>query len=209
MHKLMRLVVVACAALLLLAFASGTASANRAIRIEPAGPALNVGAISITSPLGGGALIRCELTLELEYVRVIQKQFARNLAGGQIGVINGGRAVECVETGGMPWIVTILAERLRPSPMRYDAFLGSLPLITGILITALNFGIKLSNGPLICLFEGELPFLIFERLGGPRFDRKRLLPNLLTLVEGMCPIGSTIELRGALNILPPQTVTLL
>ncbi len=209
MNKATRLAITACATFVLLAFASGAALANRAIRIEPGGPALNVGAISITSPFGGGALIRCELTLELEYVRFIQKQFARNLAGGQIGVINGGRAVECIETGGMPWIVTILAERLRPSPMRYDAFLGSLPLITGILITALNFGIKLNNGLLACLFEGELPFLIFERLGSQRFDRKRLLPNLLPLVEGMCPIGSTVELRGGLNILPPQTVTLM
>jgi hypothetical protein len=208
MRKPAGLATMACAALLPLAFAVGTASANRAIRIEPAGPAVNAGFITITEPLGGPALIRCELSLELEYVRIIQKQFARNLAGGQIGTINGGAAAACVETGGLPWLVTILAEALRPVPMRYDAFLGILPVITGILITALNFGIKVSNGLTVCLFAGELPFLIFESMNGPNFNRKRLLPNALTLVEGNCPIGGTIELRGTLTIAPAQRVTL-
>lgn len=208
MRKPTRLATTACAALLLLALAVSAASANRAIRIEPGGPAINNGFITISEPLRG-PVIRCELRLNLEYNRIIQKQFARNLAGGQIGIINGGGTVGCVEGGGLPIAVTILPEPLRPSPMRYDAFLGSLPLITGLLITALRFGVRINNGFLNCLFEGEVPFLIFERAGGQRFDRKRFLPNALPFVEGNCPPISTIELIGALTIAPPQIVTLL
>lgn len=207
MRNLVRILVAACAAASLLAFASGAAYAHRAIEIRPNG-VINTGRISINEPLRF-ATIACEVTVLLNYVREVQKASARRLPEGTIGVITEVRTRNCVDNFMVPWIVTFLVEPRRPIMMRYDAFLGALPNITGLLITALGVGVRLVSRNTNCLFEGDLPFLVFERNGRQRFDEKLFLENRLNFVEGNCERESFIEIAGTLTIVPPITVTLL
>ncbi|MGB2711535.1 MAG: hypothetical protein WBC33_08450 [Conexibacter sp.] len=209
MRKLTQLALMACVAFGLLAFAAGTASAERAIEIRPT-EVVNMGRIALTynEEMRRG-IITCELTISLRYVRVIQKVWARRLFEGRIGIIPGVRAAGCREMMNN-FNVIFLATAENPIAMRYDAFLGTLPLITGLLVTALEVGVRIRSAGANCLFQGDLPFLAFENGGGQSFNRKTFLANNLPWVEGMpCPAGSSIEISGTLTIDPPIGVALL
>jgi len=155
----------------------------------------------------GGTTINCDVSMTLLYARSIQKVWARRLPEGQIGAIPSARTANCRDMM-LGWEVQFLAEAMTPIPMRYDAFLGNLPLITGMLITALRVGVRIRSRVKECLFEGELPFLVFESGGGQRFDRKTFLENRLSYVGGNCSEGSTIEITGTLTIRQPIAVRL-
>ena len=209
MRNALRLAMTACAASMLLALASGPAFANRALGIAPT-EAINNGRISLTyNEMMRRATITCELFLSLRYVREVQKAGAGRLNEGIIGLIPGARTAGCREMMNN-WTVIFLVNAENPITMRYDAFLGGLPRITGILITALDVGVRIRSANANCLFQGDLPFLTFESEGGPRFDRKTFLANSLPWVEGMpCEAGSSIAIAGTLTIEPPIGVRLL
>jgi hypothetical protein len=207
MRRITRLAVTACAAAAVLAYAGAAASAERAIEIRP-NEVTNSGRISIIFREAlGGTTINCEISMSLEYARVIQKVWARRLPEGQIGIIPSARTANCRDMM-IGWEVQFLAEAMTPFPMRYDAFLGVLPEITGLLITALRVGVRIRSRIKECLFEGELPFLVFESGGGQRFDRKAFLANTLNYVGGNCSEMSTIEIAGTLAIRQPIAVRL-
>jgi hypothetical protein len=107
------------------------------------------------------------------------------------------------------WTVIFLVNEENPIPMRYEAFLGALPNITGLLITALNVGVRIISPNANCLYQADLPFLVSEAGGGQRFNRKTFLANTLPWNEGAtCPGESTLEISGMLVVEPPMEVVL-
>ena len=203
MRTYTRVAALMLASALLLAFAAGTASAERALEIRPAGPIVAEGPVRINEALRI-INIECELLLRGMLVPIIQKASAGILPAGQIGRLTGLEFRACIDNTRRPWIVRFL----EPVPVLYNSFLGSLPNITGILMTALNVGIRIMSGETNCLFRGPLPYLIYKSPGELRFNRKKFLENRLTYVEGNCPEGSWIELEGTLIINPPQEIVL-
>ncbi len=204
---MMRKLATALAAASLLALAAGSATASRSLAIAEEGSE-NIGRIIFTyNDMMRSHRINCELFMTLDYVRVVSKGTAERLTE-PIGKIVRARAANCRE-GLNGWEITFLlpAEGI---PMRYDAFLGTLPNISGVLITALDVGVHIRRNTVNCLFSGSLPYLAFEEGGGTRFNRKRTLSNRLLRVEGVeCPVMSGIELAIGLPISPAIDVRLL
>ncbi len=198
------LLLAACVVSTLLMAASGPAIADRSLGIEP-GRVTNTGRISAIYNDGiRTSTINCNISIELSYVRSMPKVWAGRLPEGRIGTMSA-RTGGCREMM-TNWAVTFLNE----INMRYDAFLGVLPRITGLLITGLEVGVRIDSMNANCLFRGDLPFLVFEFGGGQRFNRKTFLANTLPRIGGMaCPSGSTLEIAGTLEIDPPIGVRLL
>jgi hypothetical protein len=203
----MRKLATLLAALSLLALAAGPATASRSLAIAEEMPE-NIGRIIFTyNDMMRSHRINCELFMILNYLRVVSKETAETLTE-PIGAIVRARAANCRE-GLNSWEITFLVPA-EGFPMRYNGFLGVLPRITGVLITALDVGVRIRRNTVNCLFSGILPFLAFQEGGGTRFDRKRTLSNRLLRVEGMeCPVMSGIELTIALPISPAIEVRLL
>jgi len=207
MHRLTRLAVLAFAALALLAFATGTASANRGLAIRPGGPIFAEGPIRINEAL---RVVNLECELHLEGVlRGGVPKIAR-LPEGELGQLTRLEFREC-EAARIPWIVQGLTEPGSPSPVLYQSFLGTLPNITGVLMLALSVGVRIRSGRTDCLYKGDVPYLIWKSPGEERFNRKTCLPNRLTLFRTIenCPRESWIELEGTLIIRPGQEITLM
>ena len=209
MRTSLRLAVAACGTAVLLALTAGTAAADRSIRIRPNNTVANTGTLSFTYRDGmRNATITCNVQIGLRYVSEMRKAFAGLLNEGQIGLITGARTGGCRQLM-TAWDVIFLITEMNPIPLRYEAFLGGLPLITGLLITALDVGIRIRSPQVNCLYQGDLPYLVFEGGGGQRFDRKIFLANALPWREGMtCPNESTLEVSGTLEIDPPIEVAL-
>jgi len=205
----MRVAFATCAIASLLALAASPAAAERGIRIRPNETVANTGSLSFTYRDGmRTATITCNVMLGLRYVREMRKEFAGRLAEGQIGVITGARTGGCREMM-TNWDVIFLINEMNQIPLRYESLLGVLPNITGLLITALNVGVRIRSPQVNCLYQGDLPYLVFEAGGGQRFNRKIFLANALPWVEGMaCPNESTLEISGTLEIAPLIEVTL-
>jgi hypothetical protein len=209
MHTTMRVAVAACAVALLLAFATGLATAQTAIRIRPNETVRNSGSLSFTYNDGMRTVaITCNVALGLRYVSEMRKAFAGRLPEGQIGNIVSARTGGCRQLM-TNWEVIFLVNEMNPIPLRYNAFLGVLPNITGLLITALEVGIRIRSPNANCLYQGDLPFLVGEVGGGQRFDQKTFLGNVLPWREGAaCPMGSTLEVSGTLAVEPAIEVAL-
>jgi len=198
MRTITRRAIAALATVAALAIAAAPAAADRSLGIEP-GRVTNTGRISAIYNDGiRTATINCGITIELSYVRSMSKASAGRLPEGRIGTMSAS-AVNCREMV-TNWTVTFLNE----FNMRYEAFLGVLPRITGLLITGLEVGVRIDSRNSNCLFRGDLPFLVFEFGGGQRFNRKTFLENTLDRIGGpACPSGSTLEID------PPITARLL
>jgi hypothetical protein len=201
-----RVATFALASALLLAFAVGTASALRGLAIRPGGPIFAEGPVRINEALRV-VNIECELHLEGVFRGTVPK--INRLPEGEIGRLTRDEFRECFDNTMRPWIVRSLVEPGTPAPILYNSFLGTLPQITGVLMIALNFGIRIMSGMTNCLFRGPLPFLIWRSPGENLFNRKTFLPNRLLYVEGNCPRESWIELEGTLIIRPGQEITLI
>jgi hypothetical protein len=97
--------------------------------------------------------------------------------------------------------------------VRYNAFLGTLPRITGVLGTGLSAEVAFFVNPLVtsCLYSGEVKALFFEERGreGP-FNRASFLPEAIPLIAGQpvaCP--RTMRLAATLAVTPSLRVRLL
>lgn len=209
MRTSLRLAAAVCGTAMLLALAAVTAAADRSIRIRPNVTVTNSGTLSFTYRDGiRTATITCNVQLGLRYVSEVRKVYAGRLNEGQIGLITGYRTGGCRQLM-TNWDVIFLINEMNQIPLRYEAFLGLLPLITGLLITALNVGIRIRSAQVNCLYQGDLPYLVFEAGGGQRFNRKTFLANALPWREGVtCPNESTLEVSGMLEIDPPMEVAL-
>jgi hypothetical protein len=204
-----RAALAAGAVVCLLSLAAGPATASRSIRIRPNETVSNRGSLSfIYRDAMRTATITCNVSMGLRYVREMSKGAAGRLNEGQIGLITGARTGGCRQLM-TNWEVIFLINEMNPIPLRYEAFLGDLPQITGLLITALNVGIRIRSPQVNCLYQRDLPYLVFEQQGGQTFNRKTFLANTLPWVEGMaCPVESTLEVSGTLEIEPPIQVAL-
>jgi len=209
-----RLAAAACAAICSLALFAGPASARRAMRVEPAGEITKVVEEFTITAFGGEVSIICALTLRGRLAPQINKLGARRLPEGRIGQITSGGAERCRTNFGAEAAVTILVEAARPINLRYEAFLGVLPRITGILFRKLAFEFEVIEPVIIgrCLYSGPVALLmsfppVEER--GRRFNDERfVVPNVIPLVRGMlCP--PEVELSGTGKVMPPTGLVLL
>lgn len=144
---------------------------------------------------------------------VIEKAFAGRLPEGRIGRINEGATEGCVTNLGGGAAVIILVSQEAPFNLRYDAFLGVLPNITGIRFTKLGFSIRIIEPMILgnCLYRGQVSLLMaFPPVAGPGglFNPESFVtPNALPLAGGgACP--GIVELSGNGSIGPAQFAVL-
>lgn len=211
MRNATRVVLAACTVLCSLALASGAASAARAIRVEPVGEITKVVEAFTVTAFGGEVRITCRLVMRGRIGPLIAK--VRRLPEGRFGLITFAEAEECRNNFGAPVEVAILVEQERPIRMRYEAFLGALPMITGVLFRKLNFEVKITEFIIAgCLFSGPVGLLVrfppVEEGGGRRFTAESFTaPNVIPLVAGeVCP--PEVALGGAGRVTPPLRAAL-
>jgi hypothetical protein len=209
MGTAMRRAIAAAGAVCLLALAAASAAAETGIRIRPNVTVANSGTLSfIYRDAMRSGTITCNVMLGLRYVSAMNKAFAGRLPEGQIGNIVAARTGGCRQMM-TNWSVIFLVNEMNPIPMRYESFLGILPNITGLLITALEVGVRIISPNANCLYQADVPFLVSEAGGGQRFDQKAFLANSLPWIEGAtCPSESTLEISGTLTVAPAIEVTL-
>lgn len=216
MHRPSRLTLGATVVLCSLALVAGAATANRALRVEPAGPITKVVEEFTVRAFGGEVQIRCRLTVRGNIAAIINKASARRLPEGRIGQITAAIAEGCRTNFGGPAILTVLVEPNRPFDLRYEAFLGGLPNITGLLISKLRFEFKIEAPPVLgsCLYSGQVGLLIAfppvaEERGRVFNNESFNTPNAIPFLvgEALCP--PVVEVSGRGRLMPPQRLTLL
>jgi hypothetical protein len=194
-----------------LALAAAPAGAHRAIKLEPAGEIGKVVEEFTIVFFGGEVSIICKLTLNGRLFRPIPKAAARLLPEGIMGQIASATTAGCRSNFGGAAEVTVLLEPEAPVNLRYDAFLGPLPEISGIVFTKLGFEFQVVEPMFIgtCLYGGPVRLLMafppVEDGRGRRFNPENfVVPNRVPRVGGgmLCP--SEVELRGRGRIVPPQ-----
>jgi hypothetical protein len=209
-----RLLVVLGAALCALAVAASPAAAINAIRI-PGGEITKVVPGFTIRAFGGEVRIICNLTLRGRIASVINKAVAGRLPEGRIGQITEATTEVCVTNFGGFAEVTFLAEQNTPISLRYQAFLGMLPAITGILFRKLAFAFRVIEPVIIgnCLFRGMVDLLLtlppVEGGGGRFFNPEAFVtPNAIPKTGGaLCP--EIVEVSGAGRVTPPQAAVLM
>jgi len=211
-----RVVAVLSAACCAAAIAASPAAARRAIRIEPAGEITKVVEAFTITAFGGEVSIICGLTLRGRLAPQIQKAAARRLPEGRMGQITEGTAEGCRTNFGGEARVIILNNQERPINLRYEAFLGILPGITGIRFTKLNFELKVDEPVILgnCLYRGNprllLSFPPVEDGRGRRFnDETFVAPSLVPVIEGGPECAPEVTLSGRGRVMPPQFAVLL
>ena len=120
----------------------------------------------------------------------------------------------CRTNLGGPAELTLLLEAGAPVNLRYQAFLGALPNITGIQFRKLMFAFRIVE-PLVlgtCLYRGAVGLLLSfppaEGGEGFRFTPERFVtPNAVPRVSP-APCPEIVELSGAGRLTPPQTAIL-
>ena len=207
-----RLAAIAVATVCALAALAATAGAMRGIQLQPGG-AITKRVENFTARFFGGEVrVICRLTLRGRLAPNINKAFAGLLPEGRIGRIENAATAGCMTNFGGVAEVTILVEPEAPVNLRYDAFLGALPNITGIRFTKLGFSIKIFEPMILesCLYRGMVSLLMsfppVEGPGGGRFNPESFVtPNALPFVAGgagNCP--AIVELSGTGGIGPAQ-----
>lgn len=195
--------------IVLLAASAGTASANRGISAAPA-RAVSMEARALSFETEEGTLI-CDITFSgtLERATNIAK-----VARTTMGFITAARAEGC--TGPFGERGTTITWLGMPWPIRYQAYLGVLPNITGMLIIMDGIGMLLRIRPLFfpvreCLYIGSVPML--GAVVGGVFSQARPLPNItIPLWQQLdaaveCPFNSRVS--GTFSINPAQRLTLI
>ena len=188
--------------------AAAVATAALSIELTPAGVITKrVDAFTIRAS-GGGPAITCVLLLRGQLSARIVKASARTLPEGRIGRIDAAEVVACRTGLGTAAEATVLVSFAAPIPLRYEAFLGALPEITGIIFRKLGFDLQvvepLSFGT--CLFRGpvNLVMTIPPVEGGEmgRFNPEVFqTPNTLASTGGMgCPESVSISGAGRVQI---------
>lgn len=198
----------------LLAGLTSTAAATRSILI-PGGEIKKVVEGFRIRAFGGEVSIICRLTLTGRLAQIINKATAGRLPEGRMGQIEEAATEGCVTNFGGFAEVTVLVSQEAPIPLRYQAFLGALPLIRGIRFRKLGFAFQVVEPVIIgaCLYRGIVDLLLtippVEGGEGRRFNPEAFItPNAIPLAGGvMCP--ATVEVSGAGRVTPPQGGVLL
>jgi len=206
---------IAVAAACALGAFAAPASAIRAIWIQPGGEIKKTVEAFTIRAWGGELRIICRLTLRGRITTApIEKGAAGLLPAGRIGQIEGWTAEGCVTNLGGPAELTVLVEEGAPVNLRYQAFLGGLPMIGGIRFRKLAFAFQIVE-PLVlgtCLYSGIVDLLLgfppAEGGGGFRFTPERfIVPNAIPRVSP-APCPEIVELSGAGRVTPPQVAVL-
>lgn len=210
-----RVAALAAVTICALAALSAPAGAVRAIWIQPGGEIKKtVDAFTIRA-WGGELTITCRLTLLGRLTTApIEKTSAGLLPEGRIGRIEGWEAEGCTTNiGGFAELI-VLVEAAAPVHLRYQAFLGGLPNITGVQFRKLGFAFRIVE-PLVlgnCLYRGMVGLLIgfppAEGGGGMRFTAERFItPNAIPRVSP-APCPEIVEVSGEGRVTPPQVALL-
>jgi hypothetical protein len=194
------------AATILLSIAAGSAVALRSLSASSTTLAAQGNVTFIGS---NGVNVICPLTLTGTVNRATAKR-----AGTILGSIT---RVDPVGTGRRPCRTNVLvaAEIVvalnLPWNVLYNSILGTLPRITGSLITVQRVQFLLEIAGQRCLLESNLPFLVAVEAGGA-LTIATPLRNAETLVRGLelttaeCPASG--ELSGELRVTTSPRVTL-
>jgi hypothetical protein len=194
---------------------AASASANRAVWIQPGGEIKKTVEAFTIRAWGGELTITCALTLNGRLTTApIEKAWAGLLPQGRIGRIEGWAAEGCMTNFGTPAELTVLVEEGAPVNLRYQAFLGVLPNVTGVLFRKLGFAFQIVEPMILgtCLYRGMVDLLIgfppAEGGGGRRFTPERFVtPNAIPRMSP-APCPETVEVSGVGRVTPPQIVQL-
>lgn len=156
----------AASAIVALALLSGVAAASRGIGTNVVEGENIIGTGRTTFEDGGAFGFRriiCEVTLTVK----ANRSLIVKATGGVIGEVTAGSAANCSDSLGNPANATVLAEATtngarHPFPMSYTSFLGTLPEITGILVTTDRAAFLLEDPAArmpTCLYEGRQGYL--------------------------------------------------
>ena len=206
---------VAVASVCALAGLAAPAGAVRAIQLAPGGEIKKTVEAFTIRAWGGELTIICELSLSGRLTTApIEKASAGLLPEGRIGRIEEWFVEGCRTNIGGPAELTLLLEEGAPVNLRYQAFLGALPNITGIQFRKLLFAFRIVE-PLVlgaCLYRGAVGLLLSfppaEGGGGFRFTPERFVtPNAVPRVSP-APCPEIVELSGTGRLTPPQTAVL-
>lgn len=179
------------------------AMATRAIELTPAGTITKRVEAFTIRPSGSEVTITCMVILRGQLSTTIEKASARRLPAGNIGQILAAEVIGCRTNFGTEAEVTILVSGAAPFNLRYEAFTGTLPEITGIIFRKLGFALQVRE-PLIigtCLFRGPVNLLMtLPPVEGGAMGRYNpevfQTPNALASTGGMlCP--ESVQISGA------------
>lgn len=191
------------------------ASAVRAIQLVPGGEIKKTVEAFTIRAWGGELTITCELTLTGRLTTApIEKASAGLLPGGRMGQIEGWAVEGCRTNLGGPAELTVLVEAGAPVNLRYQAFLGPLPNITGLQFRKLGFAFRIVEPMVLgaCLYRGMVDLLIgfppAEGGGGFRFTPERFVtPNAIPRMSP-APCPEIVEVSGVGKLTPPQRAVL-
>lgn len=214
MSKLTRMVLVAANAVVALALISGVAAASRGLGFSYTEGETITGSGRTTfeegEPFRVGRIM-CAITIGIKATtRLIEK--AR---GGVIGEVTSGITAGCLDSVGTRAQAFVLAEATtnrerHPFPMFYSSFLGTLPEITGVLVSMARAAFLLEDPGryTTCLYEGTQGFL-FSIQRGTIQSGSLLEREILNKVSGPseCPLAS--RWAGTVTFNRRITITLL
>jgi hypothetical protein len=157
-----------------------------------------------------GIQVICNLTITTTIIVArFAKVIARRSPEALIGQSTGTEARRCTDNlGGGNDVIRLL----NPVRERYDIFLGTLPRVTGVLVTYLELEILVLDTDLgiSCLYRGDVPFLYFENGGGQTFDHVMFLPSTgLPLHMGPADCPGPLVFSGTQAISSPIRVRLI
>jgi hypothetical protein len=206
---------IAVASVCALAALAAPAGAMRAIWIQPGGEIKKTVEAFTIRAWGGELTITCELTLSGRLTTApIEKAWAGLLPQGRIGRIEAWAAEECRTNLGTPAELTVLVEEGAPVNLRYQAFLGVLPNVTGVLFRKLGFAFQIVEPMVLgtCLYRGMVDLLLgfppVEGGGGRRFTPERfVVPNAVPRMSP-APCPEIVEVSGVGRVTPPQIAVL-
>jgi hypothetical protein len=198
-----------------LAALAAPAGAMRALWLQPGGEIKKTVEAFTIKAFGGELTIICELTLIGRLTTApIEKAWAGLLPEGRIGRIEGWEVAGCRTNFGTPAELTLLAEPGTPVNLRYQAFLGMLPNVTGVLFRKLGFAFRIIEPMILgnCLYRGMVDLLLgfppVEGGGGRRFTPERFItPNAIPRVSP-APCPEIVEVSGLGRVTPPQITQL-
>jgi len=211
-----RLAAIAVASACALAVLAMPAGAVRAIQLQPGGEIKKTVEEFTIRAWGGELTIICELTLTGRLTTApIEKTSAGLLPEGRIGRIEGWEAEGCTTNIGGFAELTVLVEAAAPIQLRYQAFLGGLPNISGIQFRKLGFAFRIVEPVVLgnCLYRGMVGLLLsfppVEGGGGFRYTPERfVIPNAIPRVSP-APCPEIVEVSGVTGrVTPPQVAVL-
>lgn len=207
--------VTAVAIVCTIALGAGAATANRSLGLSSPG-AIRLSSSAVT--FRAGLLMVCGVTLAGSLSRSIPK-----LELTTAGSVTSGTWSRCVGNaaeGELFWTGVADIAELRlglPWTVRYKAFLGLLPNISGIRLqvveAAFLWSLGTTLGTIRCLWRGTIE-LQGEVSRGSLSAFRVVLPNALPLIADLsrtlgAPCPATLELLAGFTLSPTQTVTLL